>query len=206
MTVDGLSRTLDAFAQRLRDLGAPVVDHLRPGLSEQEIDEISAVCGGRLTPEARAWWAWHDGDRERYNDDWGRPSLVPWLVFCGLRGALEQSAGFRDIMTAVGHQEEGYVPDPRGEDALFYRQYVTLLQDQRPLVMDCRHPDAPDAPVGFYTTDGGIWSFRTFTEQIGWWNWALDNRFWILGPDGDWGEDPERSPGLLIGRHVNDHV
>ena len=205
MVASYVTRLLTEYEQRLRDLGAPVVDYLRPGLSELEIDEISAEFGVRLTPAARAWWGWHDGDRERYSNDWGRPSLVPWLTFCGLRGALERSAWLRDIVTR-DQPEEGHVPDPRGEDAMFYRQYVTLLQDQHPWVMECRRPDAPDAPVGYYSTDTGLWSFRTFAEQIGWWNWALDNAYWRLDPDGAWDADPERAPGYLVGRHVKDTV
>jgi cell wall assembly regulator SMI1 len=40
---------------------APIVEHLRPGLSEAEIDAITMPLGVRLAREARTWWSWHDG-------------------------------------------------------------------------------------------------------------------------------------------------
>jgi hypothetical protein len=41
--------------------GAPIVDHLQPGLSDEQMDELTAPLGLSLPVEARRWWGWHDG-------------------------------------------------------------------------------------------------------------------------------------------------
>jgi hypothetical protein len=44
-----------------RACGAPVADALRPGLTDDEMDALTAPLGIRLPAEARRWWGWHDG-------------------------------------------------------------------------------------------------------------------------------------------------
>ena len=41
--------------------GAPITERLTPGLSDEEIDAITAPLGIRLPAEARLWWQWHNG-------------------------------------------------------------------------------------------------------------------------------------------------
>jgi cell wall assembly regulator SMI1 len=45
----------------VRACGAPVAQHLRPGLSDDEIERLAAPFGLSLSREARTWWGWHDG-------------------------------------------------------------------------------------------------------------------------------------------------
>jgi cell wall assembly regulator SMI1 len=52
---------LDALERELADQQAVVVAHLRPGLSDDEMDELCAPFGLVLPVEARLWYAWHDG-------------------------------------------------------------------------------------------------------------------------------------------------
>jgi hypothetical protein len=39
----------------------PCVPHLRPGLSDEEIERVLGARGLRLPIEGQRWWAWHDG-------------------------------------------------------------------------------------------------------------------------------------------------
>ncbi|MEK6273699.1 MAG: SMI1/KNR4 family protein [Actinomycetota bacterium] len=57
LTLDLLEELKTGWARQR----APVVDHLRPGLSPERIDELTAPLGLRLPVEARTWWEWHDG-------------------------------------------------------------------------------------------------------------------------------------------------
>lgn len=88
---------------------------------------------------------------------------------------------------------------------MFDRQHVILLNSEKPVVMDCRDPQAPDSPTGVYSYEG-IGRTITLTERIAWWHWALDTGFWNLHPDGSWGLDLDRAPGQVIGLNARDNA
>lgn len=204
MTAAEVTAALIGFEERLRDLGAPVVDRLRPGLRPAEMERIAAEHGVQLSQDAAAWWGWHDGDRERYEDDWGTPSLTPVPVFCGLRASLERSTWLHNLTwdSEVLHDP---VLGPELRESMFDRQHVILLNSEKPVVMDCRDPQAPDSPTGVYSYEG-IGRTITLTERIAWWHWALDTGFWNLHPDGSWGLDLDRAPGQVIGLNARDNA
>jgi hypothetical protein len=52
---------LAEYVERLRSLGVPVDALNEPGLSDAEMDEMTAVIGLVLPGEARVLWRWHDG-------------------------------------------------------------------------------------------------------------------------------------------------
>jgi cell wall assembly regulator SMI1 len=52
---------LEELMRRWRSQGAPIVEHLRPGLTESELDAATEPLGVRLCDELRTWWGWHDG-------------------------------------------------------------------------------------------------------------------------------------------------
>lgn len=197
MTAAEVTGALHEFEQRLRHLGVPVVDRLRPGLTRTQVEEICVEFGVRLSEDAAAWWMWHDGDRLRSGDGWGTPSLTPFRVFCGLRSALEQSA------QAHANTWDGDIDPERPDlDWGFHRQWVTLLQGSIPPIIDCRDPDAPDSPTGVWAADGGLCTTISLTERIRWWCWALDNGYWVLLPDGSWTLDAAHAPEP----HERDHA
>lgn len=206
MTAVEVTQALMGFEERLRGLGMPVVDRLRPGLTREQVGQISAELGVRLSQDAAALWMWHDGDRLNEYDDLGVPSLTPFTVFCGLRSSLRRSAMLHELtwdQDAFGDPTLGvslYL------NSMFDRQYVIMFHTTTPVVMDCRYPDAPDSPTGIYASDGGIGGTIALAERIGWWHWALDNGYWIPTPDGAWDVDLNRAPGQLIGLHVRDNA
>jgi cell wall assembly regulator SMI1 len=52
---------LEQLAARWREQGMPIVESLRPGLSDAEMDELTQPLGVLLPREARTWWGWHNG-------------------------------------------------------------------------------------------------------------------------------------------------
>jgi hypothetical protein len=201
VTAAEVTRALAGYEQRLRDLGVPVVERLRPGLTRAEVDRLAAEFGVELSDDAAAWWMWHDGDRLRYDDDWGTPSLTPTGVFCGLRAALEWSQQAHDATWA-----QDVDPERPDLDWRFHRQWTALLPATTALIIDSRTPDAVDSPTGLWSSDGGLGHTISLTERIAWWHWALDHGHWALGPDGTWLVDDTRSPGILVGLHARDNA
>jgi hypothetical protein len=47
---------LEELKARWRDLGAPIAEQLRPGLSQEQIDAIVAPLGLHVPSEALVWW------------------------------------------------------------------------------------------------------------------------------------------------------
>jgi hypothetical protein len=201
-----VTQALVGFEARLRDLGVPVVDRLRPGLTRAQVEQISTEFGVTLSQDAAAWWMWHDGDREHYEDDWGTPGLTPFTVFSGLRSSLQRGAQLHHN-TWTGAFDN---PDPQ-IDVLewswaFHLEYLILLDNDNPLVMDCTDPDAPDSPTGMYAAGDGIGRTITLTERISWWYWALDHGHWLLTDDGRWDLDHTKAPGQLVGLEARDNA
>ncbi len=206
MTAVEVTQALRGFEERLRGLGMPVVDRLRPGLTGEQVDRVSAEFGVRLSQDAAALWMWHDGDRRDYEDDWGVPSLTPFTVFCGLGSSLRRSARLHELTWDQDAFGDPILGVPLYLNCMFHRQYVIMLHTTTPVIMDCKDPEAPDSPTGIYASDGGLGATIPLAERIGWWHWALDNAYWIPTADGAWDVDHTRSPGQLIGLHVRDNA
>jgi hypothetical protein len=201
VTAAEVIRALVRYEQRLRDLGVPVAERLRPGLAREEVDRLAAEFAVVLSEDAVALWMWHDGDRLQYEDDWGTPSLTPTGVFCGLRAALERS--LRTHETTWDQDVDPARPDL---DWRFHREWIALTQGTTALIVDCREPEAVDSPTGLWTADGGLGRTITLAERIGWWHWALDHGHWMPSPNGTWLVDDTRSPGALVGLHARDNA
>lgn len=202
MTVDTeLAELLQHWERRLRELGAPCVDHLRPGLTRAEIDTITAAAGLHLADDAAAIWMWHDGDRARYEDDWGRPSLTPSGLFLGLRSAVARSERLRHITDQVRPAGTDLETDPYDDEGTddeiyFRRTFLILDEDEDPVYLDCTDPCAP-TPTGIFITHDTYRTPRmTPTDRIRYRIDALDRGLWQVGPDGAWVVDQTRAPDV----------
>jgi hypothetical protein len=60
---------IDRLVDALRQQGAPVVDLLAPGLSDRQMDELTAPLDIRLPDEARTWWGHYNGAPVRPGDE-----------------------------------------------------------------------------------------------------------------------------------------
>lgn len=70
---------LESLEQLLRETGCRLVDHLAPGLSEDQIrarlDELGMTPSGELL----AWYQWHDGVLPSVLDARVNPKLIRWV-------------------------------------------------------------------------------------------------------------------------------
>lgn len=90
---------------------APIVDHLAPGLTDDEMSEIVSPLRLRLPLEARAWWGWHDGVPWR-GDGEATPErgLGPGLEYMPLRDAVKDYLLDRKIFSDVEGAPEPFRP------------------------------------------------------------------------------------------------
>jgi hypothetical protein len=56
-----LRERLEALEQTLADVGSPLLDHLRPGVSADAVTAALASRGVEPHPDLLTWFGWHDG-------------------------------------------------------------------------------------------------------------------------------------------------
>ena len=56
-----LAALLPRLEERLVELRAPIVHHLRPGADREHIAAVLGERGVEASEELCAWWSWHDG-------------------------------------------------------------------------------------------------------------------------------------------------
>ena len=187
---------LEALADRWRLLGAPIIENLRPGLSDAEIDALTHPLGITLPGEARTWWSWHDG----VGSDAGRPEhkigglmmeLIPLaeavrdyqdgralLVDAGGEGALEDWPTSWFPITAQGHGDV--------------------------VVCQCGVPRNAATPIHVFHWDqpDPRPAANSFGELIALWIEAIDSGRWVYdAPRRSWYlDDSGGDPGLRFER------
>ncbi|MBO0898671.1 hypothetical protein J1G42_01690 [Cellulomonas sp. zg-ZUI222] len=194
MSAAEVTHALTAWEQRLRDLGARGVTYLRPGLPLDDIDALAAEHDLRLPEDARAVWAWHDGEDAAARS----PALAPYREFPPLRTALELARTW-----AQDAIDWGLADDEDLADVIFRPQFVPVLGYQHPLVFDCRTQASTTA---MWTPDAGLGQtpHLTMVERVRWWHWALDHGAWSITPQGLWAVDLSRYPGASGDLSVKD--
>jgi hypothetical protein len=131
LTVDQLTQ-LKLRWEKLGLVG--VIDRLRPGLTDAEMDALTEPLGIVLPDEARAWWGWHDGtDPVRIDPIRGEEfaMLAPGRTFLPLSHAVKHCQMLRELLW------EGQ------ESHDLWRQWLPLNTLEDPTVLDC----AADAPA-----------------------------------------------------------
>jgi cell wall assembly regulator SMI1 len=176
---------LEEFEDRLRSQGAPIVDVLRPGLTDDEMQQLVGPLGLRLPREARCWWAWHDGTVV------GAPMIARYLgpgwMALSLDDAVRDCVSSREIEAEAREIEEA-----AGEDREDWWRHGWL-----PLV----HPGGgsfaidtgvgEDEPVPVYRyhsdTQPGAPDLASIGDLVTIWIDALDSGAWQWEPnDGRW--------------------
>jgi hypothetical protein len=111
-----------------------VLDHLRPGLTDAEMDALTEPLGIVLPEEARVWWGWHDGTNPLVIDPIQGEKfamLAPGRIFLPLSNAVRQCRMLREVGW------EGKEPHN------LWRQWLPLNTLEDPTILDC----AADAPA-----------------------------------------------------------
>ena len=166
---------LSRFECALRDLGI-CVDHLRPGLTDDEIDALAKPGGFVLPDEVRRWWRWHNG----YPSDGARDSL---LLPTRAMLSLEESMACRLAVPGLADQN---VPG--------------LLPIAGPpyYILQCSQ-SGPVASVVWIVLDWASGIERTapsLGELVATWTDHLERGIWLPDTHGGWAEI---QPALEIG-------
>ncbi len=171
---------LDELEQRWRTLGLPLLDRLRPGLTDAEIDTLVAPLGLDLPEEARTWWRWHDGiDLEgATGNGWTfGPDRRPFGPLAAAVGECER------LRTMAGE-----LADPSaGRDETYWWSptWFPLTTGGKPLVCDCAVAGRV-TPIRIYDTH--VETFHkpradSFGQVVTWWIEAYDNGEWQFVAD-----------------------
>jgi cell wall assembly regulator SMI1 len=164
--LDGdLLAELEARWQRL---GVALLEGLQPGVPVQDMDALAAPLGLRLPPEARTWWAWHDGVRRGVPP---RMNGAGWS-FLTLESALAETAFRRELAESVA-----------GEHAqqLWATSWLVLSTNMHgaAIVIDAVDDNAPASPVRYIETEDSRSSVepatRSMGEMVSWWLDAIDS-------------------------------
>jgi hypothetical protein len=191
LTVDQLTQ-LKLRWEKLGLVG--VLDHLRPGLTDAEMDALTASLGIVLPAEARVWWGWHDGTDPLGIDPIRGEEfamLAPGRIFLPLGHAVRQCQRWRKVIW------EGIEPDE------LWRQWLPLNTVEDPTILDC----AADAPARVFRLEFqsprrlGLPTLGTLIDAY---IEAFDTGGWWLEQPGDedsrWRQDLDKieaMPGLI---------
>lgn len=222
MSAETVTAALVGWEDRLRGLGAVAVDCLRPGLSREQVDALSAEFEGGLPEEAAAIWMWHDGSDHGDAPRPGLRSLIPYRFFVPLREAFAQARHLYEItstpMGRIGNLRDGPenatvqlvypegIEEPPGQ-AYWYRPWwLVFLTGGGTTFVECANPDHPETFVGLWDPHAEHLGQLTLRERVWWWHWALDTGHWSIDDDGLWATDHDKRPEIAFGdikyRHV----
>jgi hypothetical protein len=168
---------------------APVMEHLRPGLSPERIDDLTAPLGLRLPVEARIWWGWHDGVDVRLGP---RTELGPSLPFLPLEAAIDLCLLLRDQAAHVW-----------GERADYWWRTSWFPITERLGAIRCECGVEEGAPTPIFWADSHdhdangltIPKLESLGSLVAWWGEALETGAWRYDHKNHrWKRDPERLP------------
>lgn len=131
LTVDQLAQ-LKLRGEKVGLVG--VLDHLRPGLTDAEMDALTRPLGIVLPEEARVWWGWHDGTDPISVDPirGGQfAMLAPGRIFLSLGRAVRRCQRWREILWEGKESHD------------LWRDWLPLNTLEDPTILDC----AVDAPA-----------------------------------------------------------
>jgi hypothetical protein len=184
LTVDQLTQ-LKLRWEKLGLVG--VLDHLRPGLTDAEMDALTASLGIVLPAEARVWWGWHDG-----TDPLGIAPirgeefamLAPGRIFLPLGHAVKHCQMLRELLWAAMEPDDSS------------RQWLPLNTVEDPTILDC----AADAPTRVFRLEFQFPARRrglpTLGALIDAYIEAFDTGGWWLEQPGDedsrWRQDLDK--------------
>jgi hypothetical protein len=128
---------LEQLAARWRTHGLLIVESLRPGLSDAEMDELTEPLGIVLPREARTWWRWHDGAS---TEGGGSCNLGPLRLYSPLSDAVRNTVAIRETMRGVD-----------GElDPAWRYSWLTMNSGGHTTVIDCGVGFEEAVPARYY--------------------------------------------------------
>ncbi len=200
---------LDQLDRQWRLQRAPVVEHLQPGLADDEIDALVEPLGVRLPVEARTWWGWHDGART----DGGlsrRRTIGAGFEYLPLAEAVEQYRLCREAAAQVASTpgQESPLSEPNYWWAPHWFP-ITLTGYGGTVACDCSVANGRPTPIRMVWWAGRESFVEPVTESFGqvvsWWIDALRKGVWRYQEErGEWQvdhgrlDDPSRELTRLV--------
>lgn len=197
MLSGGLLNQLEEHWRRQR---APLLEHLRPGLTDSEADSLTAPLGLHLPVEARIWWGWHDGVSADVLPGYGRTIGGPGFQFLPLKEAVAVYVRWRKL---AGELAGDFVGDPRVQ--LADQDYwwppswfpITSASNGDTVACDCSVAEGDPTPIRVIVAEemgaDREPAVDSFGQMIDWWIEALDLGAWRYDPDAArWNYDYKR--------------
>lgn len=165
------------FERALESVGARITRFWAPGISDQEMDRLSAPVDIDLPEEARVWWRWHNGfvpsasplDRD----------LTPRRPLLDLEMSIEEYAAVRAEMREIYGAEARLRP----------------VADEPWIYFDCA--GAREDPVPIYVSghaEDHRLALPSIGELVAAWTGLIDRGSFTTDDDGLWQWDFEKIP------------
>ena len=136
-----VSKPLLAALAEIEDIwqtrNLPILRHLQPGLTDGEIDELTAPIGLTLPGEARAWWRWHNGVTSDTSDAEASPG--PDVRYCSLADAV---AFYTLQRKEFARRDPAFVVDQWPSE-----WFVLCYGPQKIITIDCSPEFRTETPV-----------------------------------------------------------
>ena len=179
---------LEQLADRWRERGAPIVDHLRAGLTSTQMDQLTGPLGLRLSAEARTWWGWHDGTDPALGSRAVERDIGGMIEYFPLEEAVAQYHSGREVLSRAGRDPDDDLPPSWFP--------ITRQGHGDVVVCDCGGAGVDVSPIHIV-----VWeqpqpepAAASFGDMVSLWIAAIDAGAWVFeADDRSWyhGEDVE---------------
>lgn len=189
---------LDALAERRVSVGARIVESLRPGLPDAELDALTEPLGLRLPAEARTWWGWRDGTNSLTGDH----AIGLDLLYLPIQHSLDAYRTQRRIAAQVAEGDDVLTPDD-----VWPRSWLPLSVKGNGALVACEIevPEGAPSPIQLFHHEFGDTSRTPDAGSLGtvvsWWISAIDSGAWAYDRGrGVWEQHPERLSDARLAR------
>lgn len=180
--------------QRLEELWAaqeaPLMEHLRPGLSDEQIDSQLRPLGLRLPTEAALWWGWHDGVPSGKPRDMGGS----FFLFLTLADAVREYHSSRRVAETAARTADEV-------DRLWHPCWFPITNTGYGAVIACDCSVAEEAATPIravhwgHKEDSDVPVAESLGQMVAWWIEAIECGAWRYDTGlGRWQIDHQRLP------------
>jgi cell wall assembly regulator SMI1 len=169
---------LDELEQRWRDQEAFIATALRPGLSDEQMDELTAPLEITLPAEARLWWRWHDGANASTVDGVAGQFGPGDFVFLPLARAVQQCEEIRGVLSS--RWTDGFGPE-------WQHGWLPITYHSNPRVIDCGGNFEDPVPARWFSFEeqgfGDHQGVASMGELVQLWIRTIDSGGWSYNKD-----------------------
>jgi hypothetical protein len=183
---------LDELRLRLIEQKAPVVDLLRPGLGDEELDSELGKIGLHPSREVRIWWAWSGGVPASAIQGSDERSVGPGRDYLEPAEAVALYRETRNIATEMAADAATFAPDTDRATVDWWWQpgWLPITTNGAGTIIACECSVSVGEPSPMHAVNWGARekfyepSASSFGEMLTWWLEALDSGAWRYEPDG----------------------